>query len=143
MTFLSLHIIGKIVFIDSFIFSQYGFTPLHLSSQNGDNALVRVLTNHPGVRIDAVTLKMVSWVERSKAQLDVIDLAMISCHKRKTCRLVDSRFVSDRSFHFVLIKRRSWYRLLLLACVAGKIYPRLEIDKWKKKKKKTLTRQSN
>ena len=60
MTFLSLHIIGKIVFIDSFIFCQYGFTPLHLSSQNGDNTLVRVLTNHPGVRIDAVTLKMVS-----------------------------------------------------------------------------------
>ena len=81
MTFLSLHITGKIVFMDSFICSQYGFTPLHLSSQNGDNGLVRVLTNHPGVRIDAVTLKMVSWVERSKAQLDVIDLAMISCER--------------------------------------------------------------
>ncbi|XP_078360679.1 uncharacterized protein LOC144645086 isoform X3 [Oculina patagonica] len=36
---------------------DFGFTPLHLAAQNGDNTLVRAITNHPGVRVDAVTLK--------------------------------------------------------------------------------------
>ncbi|XP_068748124.1 serine/threonine-protein phosphatase 6 regulatory ankyrin repeat subunit B-like isoform X2 [Montipora capricornis] len=36
---------------------DFGFTPLHLASQNGDNTLVRVITNHPGVRVDSVTVK--------------------------------------------------------------------------------------
>ncbi|KAK2558333.1 Ankyrin-1 [Acropora cervicornis] len=36
---------------------DFGFTPLHLAAQNGDNSLVRVITNHPGVRVDSVTVK--------------------------------------------------------------------------------------
>ena len=42
------------------LFLQFGFTPLHLAAQNGDNSLVRVITNHPGVRVDSVTVKTVS-----------------------------------------------------------------------------------
>ncbi|XP_020630603.1 ankyrin repeat domain-containing protein 50-like [Orbicella faveolata] len=38
---------------------DFGFTPLHLAAQNGDNTLVRAITNHPGVRVDSVTLKAV------------------------------------------------------------------------------------
>lgn len=38
---------------------QYGFTSLHLAAQNGDNTLVRAITNHPGVRMDTVTGKAV------------------------------------------------------------------------------------
>ncbi|XP_022786816.1 serine/threonine-protein phosphatase 6 regulatory ankyrin repeat subunit A-like isoform X3 [Stylophora pistillata] len=36
---------------------DYGFTSLHLAAQNGDNTLVRAITNHPGVRVDSVTVK--------------------------------------------------------------------------------------
>lgn len=36
---------------------DYGFTSLHLAAQNGDNTLVRAITNHPGVRVDTVTGK--------------------------------------------------------------------------------------
>ena len=41
---------------------QYGFTSLHLAAQNGDNTLVRAITNHPGVRVDTVTGKAVGWM---------------------------------------------------------------------------------
>ena len=38
---------------------QDGFTPLHFAAHNGDVSLVRVLMNHPGVRLDAVTTSQV------------------------------------------------------------------------------------
>ncbi|XP_048581815.1 serine/threonine-protein phosphatase 6 regulatory ankyrin repeat subunit C isoform X3 [Nematostella vectensis] len=35
-----------------------GFTPLHLAAQNGDPAMIRLLMNHPGVKMDATTKEM-------------------------------------------------------------------------------------
>lgn len=65
--------------IDSLsLFLQFGFTPLHLAAQNGDNSLVRVITNHPGVRVDSVTVKTVSnpGESVSGALLSLVDKAL-------------------------------------------------------------------
>ena len=61
------------------LFLQFGFTPLHLAAQNGDNSLVRVITNHPGVRVDSVTVKTVSnpGESASGALLSLVNKALL------------------------------------------------------------------
>ncbi|KAK3736343.1 hypothetical protein QZH41_020795, partial [Actinostola sp. cb2023] len=48
--------VSSLTFPSAICSFQHGFTPLHLASQNGDPALIRMLMNSPGVRVDARTV---------------------------------------------------------------------------------------
>ena len=39
---------------------QYGYTPLHLAARSGNDQVVRLLLNSPGVRVDTSTAQNVS-----------------------------------------------------------------------------------
>ena len=43
-----------------FIYMQYGYTPLHLAARSGNDQVVRLLLNSPGVRVDTSTAQNVS-----------------------------------------------------------------------------------